>query len=51
MSPNRHRVGEAFPVANYGVIDIDWHSEVPEVTLQIKDETGRVLLERTERFE
>ena len=51
VSPNRHRVGEAFPVANYGVIDIDWHSEVPEVTLQIKDETGRVLLERTERFE
>ena len=51
VSPNRHRVGEAFPVANYGVIDIDWHSEVPEVTLQIKDETGSVLLERTERFE
>jgi alkaline phosphatase D len=51
VSPNRHRVGEAFPVANYGVIDIDWLSEVPEVNLQIKDETGRVLLERTERFE
>ncbi len=51
VSPNRHRVGEAFAVANYGVIDIDWRSDVPGVSLQIKDETGMVLLERTERFQ
>ncbi len=51
VSPNRHRVGEAFPVANYGVIDIDWRTEVPGVSLQIKDETGRVLLEKRESFQ
>lgn len=51
VSPNRHRVGEAFPVANYGVIDIDWRTEVPGVSLQIKDETGIVLLEKRESFQ
>lgn len=51
VSPNRHRVGEAFAVANYGVIDIDWRSEVPGVTLQIKDESGAVLMERREDFQ
>lgn len=50
ISPNRHRVGEAFAVANYGVIDIDWSAQVPAVSLQIKDQTGAVLLERRETF-
>lgn len=50
ISPNRHRVGEAFAIANYGLIDIDWSGETPEVTLRIKDEEGKVLIERVEDF-
>jgi hypothetical protein len=33
------------------VIDIDWRTEVPGVSLQIKDETGMVLLEKRESFQ
>lgn len=47
ISPNRHRVGEAFAVANYGLIDIDWTTSPPAVRLMIKDETGEVLIDRS----
>ncbi len=50
ISPNRHRIGEAFAVANYGLIDIDWRSEMPAVRLQIKDESGRALIDRVAQF-
>ncbi|MFM1897220.1 MAG: hypothetical protein RLZZ385_2294 [Pseudomonadota bacterium] len=47
ISPNRHRVGEAFAVANYGLIDIDWSTSPPAVRLSIKDEEGRLLIDRS----
>lgn len=50
ISPNRHRVGDAFAVANYGLIDIDWSGELPGVTLRIKDKHGDVLIEREANF-
>mgnify|MGYP002631076057 CR=1 FL=1 len=49
ISPNRHRVGEAFAVANYGLIDIDWTGTRPAVTLQVKDASGAVLIDRAAR--
>jgi len=50
ISPNRHRVGEAFAVANYGLIDIDWSGALPAVTLQVKDTSGAILIDRVARF-
>lgn len=47
ISPNRHRVGEAFAVANYGLIDIDWNTSPPAVQLRIKDAAGRVLIDHS----
>lgn len=53
ISPSRHRVGEAFAVANYGLIDIDWSvvtpGATPAVTLQVKDASGAVLIDRAAR--
>jgi len=47
ISPNRHRLGQAFATANYGLIDIDWDSEKhPVITLSVKDVKGVVLVER-----
>jgi alkaline phosphatase D len=44
ISPNRHRVGEAFAEANYGLIDIDWSQETPSIHLRIKNEIGEELI-------
>lgn len=49
VSPNRHRVGEAFAVANYGLIDIDWAGTRPAVTLQVKDASGVALIDHAVR--
>lgn len=51
ISPNRHRVGEAFAIANYGLIDIDWGVEKhPAITLSVKDVEGVVLVEKRFNF-
>ena len=44
VSPNRHRVGEAFHGANYGVIDIEWQSHDPAVKLRLMDKDGNEVL-------
>lgn len=50
ISPNRHRVGEAFAQANFGLMDIDWSVQPPQVTMQIRDVAGKVLIEQVVGF-
>jgi alkaline phosphatase D len=51
ISPNRHRVGEAFAEANYGLIDITWAAEKhPAITLSVKNAQGAVLIEKRMDF-
>ncbi|MFH0952936.1 MAG: alkaline phosphatase D family protein [Verrucomicrobiota bacterium] len=42
---NRHRIGNAFPGANFGLISIDWDAPDPVITLEIRDEAGAVRLQ------
>lgn len=51
ISPNRHRVGEAFAVPNYGLIEIDWSGSMPAMTLLVKDEDGETLIRRELAFD
>ena len=51
ISPNRHRVGEAFAVANFGLIEIDWSSETPAFDLYIRDVSGANLIQRRVEFD
>lgn len=51
ISPNRHRVGEAFAVPNYGLIEIDWSGSIPAMTLLVKDEDGETLIRRELAFD
>lgn len=50
ISPNRHRVGPAFAEANYGLIDIDWSEETPQLLLRVKNEDGVTLISREVSF-
>jgi alkaline phosphatase D len=51
ISPNRHRVGEAFAVPNYGLIEFDWSGEMPSMVLMVKDEDGKTLIRRELAFD
>jgi len=42
LPPNARRVGEAWRARNFGLVDIDWSSPGPLVTLQVCDEQGVV---------
>jgi len=46
ISPNRHRVGEAFAMANFGLVEIDWERDDPAVTLSIISAIGETLLQQ-----
>lgn len=50
ISPNRHRVGEAFAEANFGLIEIDWESEIPDFRLVITNESGERLIDHELTF-
>ncbi len=50
ISPNRHRVGEAFAVANFGLLEIDWSAELPKVEVFIRDASGTDLIHQTLSF-
>ena len=50
ISPNRHRVGEAYAVANYGLMSIDWSGDLPVVDMSIRDEQGATLIQQTVSF-
>ncbi|MFK7864478.1 MAG: alkaline phosphatase D family protein [Pseudohongiellaceae bacterium] len=51
ISPNRHRVGEAFAVANFGLIEIDWSENLPTLNLTIRDVSGEDLISKKIRFD
>ncbi len=51
ISPNRHRVGEAYAVPNYGMVEIDWGGEIPSIELFVKDESGTILINRQLSFQ
>ena len=44
--PNRHRVGEALRVSNFGLIQIDWGRVEPVLTYTSRDAAGEVLLKQ-----
>jgi len=45
ISPNRHRLGDAFATANYGLVDIDWRDAGPVLRLRIRDSSGHTLID------
>lgn len=44
--PNRHRVGEARRVANFGMIKIDWQAKDPTLTYETRGKDGGVILKQ-----
>ena len=50
ISPNRHRVGEAFAQANFGLLTIDWRGEKPQVNVQIRDVDGQAIINQQVGF-
>jgi alkaline phosphatase D len=50
ISPNRHRVGEAYAVANYGLMEVDWSGDLPILDMSIRDKQGATLIQQTVRF-
>jgi alkaline phosphatase D len=40
---NRHRVGTLYPLANFGIVDVDWAAQ--QIVLQIHDQAGQLQLE------
>ena len=51
VSPNVHRVGEAYPVANYGNVEIELNEQTTLISLSIKDVKGDVLIEQNLEFD
>lgn len=49
ISPNQYRDSEAFAIANFGMLTIDWDAKPVNATLQIITEEGRVLIEQSWR--
>ena len=47
VSPNKYRWGRYTPLANYGVIEINWETPGPQVTLSIKNKMGVLQLQNT----
>lgn len=43
--PNQHRLGEVVFQRNYGVIKVDWGTDTPTLTFQIKGLSGELLQE------
>ena len=43
---NPYRVGLTYFETNYGVIEIDWSADQPDVLLQVRDEQGGVVLQQ-----
>lgn len=44
ISPNRHRVGQAYAQANYGLIDVGWFGSDLTITLRVKNWRGETLI-------
>ncbi len=44
ISPNRHRVGDAFAEVNFGLIEIDLNKPNPEINLSVRDVMNNPLI-------
>ena len=42
---NRYRLGQLFTQKNFGIIDIDWGASLTWISLQVRDEEGRIRIE------
>ncbi|MFZ8928065.1 MAG: alkaline phosphatase D family protein [Pseudohongiellaceae bacterium] len=47
ISPNRHRISEAYAVQNFGLIDLEWHEEGMKLNLSARDINNNPLVELT----
>ena len=45
ISPNKHRIGEAHAVSNFGLVDISFPNGKPVVNLTVKDSKGQTLIQ------
>lgn len=50
ISPNRHRVGQAFAEANFGMLEIDWTARPVSVRMTITNAAGEHLIEEELAF-
>lgn len=50
VSPNKHRIGNSYAQANYGVLAIDWQGSKPQIVMSIKDVKGEVKLQQKIQF-
>lgn len=50
ISPNRHRLGQAYAEANFGLLEIDWSREPVAVDLRITNVDGERLIEHRLEF-
>lgn len=46
ISPNRHRLGKAYAVPNFGLIEIDWRGSKPRLHLSVRDQSSIALIEQ-----
>ncbi len=47
IEPNKFRIGEAVAENHFGLLEFDWESEAPSVTMNIIDKTGQRRLQTT----
>ncbi len=47
---NRHRLGTLNWGRNFGVIQVDWEQDDPQIRLQIRDEIGDIMIQRKIRL-
>ena len=47
IEPNKFRLGEAVAENHFGMLEFDWSSDSPRVSMKIIDKTGRQRLEET----
>jgi alkaline phosphatase D len=50
QEPNRHRVGTMNYGNHFGFIHIDWYASDPQISLQIRDEAGEVIIQQKLRL-
>lgn len=44
ISPNQNRLGKAYAVPNFGLLEFDWQGKEPVLKLSIKDEKSNLLI-------
>ena len=42
-APNRHRLGKLYIRKNFGMVEVRWDQETPQISLRIYDDSGEVL--------